>query len=210
MTWQTYGSFVFLAALLMLIPGPDFAVVVKNSLGNGRKRGVWAALGVAGAAAVQGTAAAFGLGALLLASQPAFTALRWAGAAYLAFLGAQALRSAWRGGYADPLVGATTGTRRDALAGFRQGFVSNITNPKVIAFYLAVLPQFLPANAGAAQAAPLAWTHAVMSAGYLVLLAAAVQRFGGVLRRRRVRRALDAGVGTVLFGFSARLAVAAG
>jgi threonine/homoserine/homoserine lactone efflux protein len=207
-TWQTYGSFVLLAALLMLIPGPDFAVVVKNSLGGGRRRGSWAAIGVAGAAAVQGTAAAFGLGALLLASQPVFTALRWAGAAYLAFLGVQALRAAWHGQYAVVLDGTASGSRRDALTGLRQGFVSNITNPKVIAFYLAVLPQFLPADATALQAAPLAWTHALMSALYLVLLAATVQRLGRVLRRRRVRRAIDAGVGAVLVGFGARLAVA--
>ena len=95
----------------------------------------------------------------------------------------------------------------DALAGFRQGLVSNITNPKVIAFYLAVLPQFLPTDATVRQAVPLAWTHAVMSALYLLALAWGVHRLGHLLRRRQVRRALDATTGTVLVGFAARLAV---
>ena len=207
MTWQTYGSFVLFAAVVMLIPGPDFAVVVKNALGGGRWRGSWSGVGVAAAAALQGSAAAFGLGALVLASQPVFTAIKWAGAAYLLFLGVQALRSAWRPRYADPAADPAQVTSRDALSGFRQGFVSNITNPKVIAFYLAVLPQFLPTNATVLQAVPLAWTHAVMSAAYLLALAWGVHRLGHVLRQRKVRRALDATTGTVLVGFGARLAL---
>ncbi len=207
MTWQTYGSFVLMAALVMLIPGPDFAVVVKNALGGGRWRGSWAALGVATAAAVQGSAAAFGLGAVLTSSRPVFTAIKWVGAAYLLFLAVQALRPALRGRHIDSVARPDVVTPGDALAGFRQGLLSNITNPKVIAFYLAVLPQFLPTDAAFWQAVPLAWTHAVMSAVYLVALAAAVHRLGDVLRRDRVRRTLEATTGTVLVGFAARLAL---
>jgi len=206
-TWQTYGSFVLMATLVMLVPGPDFAVVVKNALGGGRWRGSWAALGVATAAAVQGSAAAFGLGAVLLASRPVFSAIRWAGAAYLLVLGVQALRSAWRPRSEAAVPGPDVPAPGDALAGFRQGLVSNLTNPKVIAFYLAVLPQFLPTNADVLQALPLAWTHAVMSAVYLVSLTAVVHRLGHVLRRRQVRRTLEATTGTVLVGFGVRLAL---
>ncbi|MGB8383948.1 MAG: LysE family translocator [Dermatophilaceae bacterium] len=207
MTWQTYGAFVLFAAVVMLIPGPDFAVVVKNALGGGRLRGAWAAVGVATAAALQGSAAAFGLGAVVLASQPVFSAIKWAGAAYLLFLGAQALRSAWRARYVDSMAAPGAPASYAALAGFRQGFLSNITNPKVIAFYLAVLPQFLPTNTTVLQAVPLAWTHAAMSALYLLALAWGVHRLGHLLRRRRARRALDATTGTVLVGFAARLAL---
>lgn len=205
-TWSTYGSFVVFSVVLILIPGPDFAVVVRNSLAGGRRRGRWTAVGVAAAAATQGLAAAFGLGAIVLASRPLFEAIRWVGVAYLLYLGVQALRSAWRGvaPVAVPVAGAPG---REAAAGLRQGYLSNITNPKVVAFYLAVLPQFLPADPAIGAAVGLALTHAVLSVGYLVLVAAGVQRASRVLARRRVRRSMDAATGLVLVGFAGRLAL---
>lgn len=205
MTWSTYGSFVAFCVVLILIPGPDFAVVVRNSLAGGRRRGRWTAVGVAAAAATQGLAAAFGLGALVLASRPLFEAIRWVGMAYLALLGGQALCSAWRGSGAPVVTAPAAG--REATAGLRQGYLSNITNPKVVAFYLAVLPQFLPTDAALGSAVGLALTHAVLSLGYLVLVAAGVQRASRVLARERVRRSMDAATGLVLVGFAGRLAL---
>jgi threonine/homoserine/homoserine lactone efflux protein len=96
MTWSTYGEFLAFAIVLILIPGPDFAVVTKNTLAGGRRRGRWTALGVTSSNVVQGTAAASGLSALIVRAQPVFEAIKWAGVAYLVFLGAQALRSAIR------------------------------------------------------------------------------------------------------------------
>src|SRR4051812_2624840 len=99
MTWSSYGSFLVFAIVLVLVPGPDFAVVTKNTLAAGRRRGAWSAGGVATSNAVQGAAAATGLGAVIAGVRPLFEAIRWAGVAYLAFLGVQALRSAVRGRY---------------------------------------------------------------------------------------------------------------
>lgn len=212
MTWETYGSFLLFALVLVVVPGPDFAVVTKNTLTAGRARGAWSSAGVASSNAVQGVAAAVGLGALVVASQPVFDAIKWAGVCYLAFVGVQALRSAWRGGAALPVQadaqtqagGAVHG--RDAFHGWRQGFLSNITNPKVLVFYLAVLPQFLPPDVAMWQAAALALTHAVLSLTYLMLLVGGLHRARRVLGRRAVRRGLDATTGVVLLAFSARLA----
>lgn len=81
MTLQSYGSFLVFAVVLVLVPGPDFAVVSRNALVAGRRRGAWAGVGVASSNAVQGAAAAVGLGALIVASQPVFAAIKWAGAA---------------------------------------------------------------------------------------------------------------------------------
>ncbi len=81
--------------ILIVVPGPDFAVVLKNSLSSGRRSGAWASVGIAMSNSVQGLVAVVGLGALIAASQPLFTAIKWAGVAYLAYLGGQALRSAW-------------------------------------------------------------------------------------------------------------------
>ncbi|TYB38957.1 LysE family translocator [Micromonospora sp. AP08] len=205
MSWSSYASFLVFATVLILIPGPDFAVVTRNTLAAGRRRGRWSAIGVTASNAVQGVVAAAGLGALIVRSQPLFEAIRWAGVAYLAYLGVQAWRSAWRGDYPS-LAGAATATPGQALTGFRQGFLSNITNPKVLAFYLAVLPQFVGGAAPTGTLLAFALSHAVLSLAYLLVLVAALDRARDLLSRRRVRRWLDGLTGVALLGFGARLA----
>jgi len=199
MSWSRYAEFLAFALLLILVPGPDFAVVTKNTLSGGRQRGNWTALGVSSSNFVQGTAAACGLSALIVRSQPVFHAIKWAGVAYLVYLGAQAIRSAIRGEYADAKDHAVA-------SGWRQGFLSNITNPKVLVFYLAVLPQFLTQGASAGWVLALAWSHALLGLGYLLVLITFLHAIRGFLTRRPVRRALDATTGVALLGFSARLA----
>ena len=209
MTWETYGSFLVFTVALVLVPGPDVAVTTRNTLAGGRTRGAWTAVGITSSNAVQGLAAAAGLGALVVRSQPLFEVIRWAGVGYLAYLGVQALRSAVAGRYpADELTSGTGTAQR--LAGWRQGFLSNITNPKVLVFYLAVLPQFLTPDSGVPTLVLLALTHAVLGLLYLLLLVAGMHRARAVLGRRRVRRALDAVTGTVLLGFGVRLATERG
>ncbi len=205
MTWSKYGEFLIFAVVLILIPGPDFAVVTKNTIAGGRRRGRWAALGVASSNFVQGTAAACGLGAVIVRAQPVFEAIKWAGVAYLAYLGAQAIRSAVRGRYA-PIDGDDQDAGGRGFTGWRQGFLSNITNPKVLVFYLAVLPQFLSPGVAIGWLLALAWSHAVLGLGYLFVLTAGIHGARSLLLRRKVRRSLDATTGAVLVGFSARLA----
>lgn len=202
MSWSAYLSFVAFATVLVLVPGADFTVIVKNTLAGGTARGRWSATGVATSNAVQGVAAVAGLGAVVVRIQPLFQAIKWAGIAYLAYLAVQALRSAWRGRYTPFGDGPDAGRR-----GWREGFLSNITNPKVLVFYLAVLPQFIgPATPWTALLA-LAVTHALLSLSYLMLVVAGLHRVRRVLHRRPVRRALDALTGAVLLGFGTRLAL---
>jgi len=208
-TWATYGSFLVFTVALVLVPGPDVAVTTRNTLAGGRTRGAWTAVGITSSNAVQGLAAAAGLGALVVRSQPLFEVIRWAGVGYLAYLGVQALRSAVAGRYPADDLTAGTGTAQ-RLVGWRQGFLSNITNPKVLVFYLAVLPQFLTPESGVPTLVLLALTHAVLGLLYLLLLVAGMHRARAVLGRRRVRRALDAVTGTVLLGFGVRLATERG
>ncbi|MBO0807604.1 MAG: LysE family translocator [Actinobacteria bacterium] len=207
MSWSKYAEFLVFAALLVLVPGPDFAVVTRNALAGGRRRGRWTSAGVATSNLVQGTAAVCGLSAVIVRAQPVFETIKWAGVAYLALLDLQAIRSAIRGRY------ELTGDRQPAavarpLAGWRQGFLSNITNPKVLVFYLAVLPQFLIPGAGPGWLLALAWSHAALSLGWLLVLTAGLHQLRGLLGRRAVRRGLDLTTGAVLLGFSARLAAA--
>jgi threonine/homoserine/homoserine lactone efflux protein len=200
-----YWTFLVVAGVLILVPGPDFAVVVRNTLAGGRPRGLWSAAGVATSNAVQGTAAAAGLGALVLQVEPLFQAIRWAGIGYLVFLAGQALRSAVRGVYPS-LDGGAPVTKAAAWAGWRQGFLSNITNPKVLVFYLAVLPQFLSPGAGVGLLTGYALSHAVLGFVWSVALVLLMARARRLLARRRVRRGLDAATGVALLGFGARLA----
>jgi threonine/homoserine/homoserine lactone efflux protein len=205
MSWTTYGTFLAFAVLLVLIPGPDFAVVTANTLSGGRRRGLWSGAGVASSNAAQGGAAAAGLGALIVSAQPVFQAIKWAGVAYLLYLGVQAFRSAVAGRYsdADSVDQRAPGA---AVGGWRQGFLSNITNPKVLIFYLSVLPQFIAPGAGLTALLVLALSHAVLSLAYLAALAVGLHRLRRVLSRRRIRRALDAATGMAFVGFGARVA----
>ncbi|WP_347058952.1 LysE family translocator [Blastococcus sp. HT6-30] len=204
MTWPAYASFLVVAVVLVVIPGPDFAVVVKNAVAGGRRRGAWCSVGVAGAAAAQGIAAVAGLGATIAHAQPLFRAITWAGIAYLVLLAAQAIRSAVVGTY-PPLDHGDTAPGRAASSGWREGFLVNITNPKVLVFYLAVLPQFLGPHSGPVAMGALSLTHAALTLLYLLLLVAGVHRARHVLGRRRVRRSLDAVTAAALLGFGVRL-----
>lgn len=216
--WSRYGEFLAFVIILVLIPGPDFAVVARNTLAGGRRRGRWAAGGVSLGAVVQGTAAALGLSELIMRAQPVFQAIRWAGVAYLTTLGILAVVSAARGRYQpqDPAASAqdiagghTAGRARRAVAWW-QGFLSNVTNPKVLVFYLAVLPQFLVYRSGLGWSLLLAWTVPALGFAYLIGLVSGMHYARAVLMRRRVRRAMDATTGAALLGFAAALAADSG
>ncbi len=204
MNWSSYGAFLALAVLLTLLPGPDTAVAIKNTLQGGRRRGAWCLCGIGVANLVQSTAAAAGLGVLIVTIEPLFLTVKYVGAAYLLFLAFQALRSARRGVYDDDA--APRGTSPSALAGWRQGFVSNICNPKVIAFYLAVLPQFLGPDPGLTAIAIYAVSFPIIGTAYLGLVVIGVDRAREMFTRRRIRRTMDLITGGAFVAFGFRLA----
>lgn len=204
MTLSTYLSFFAVAAVVVLVPGPDFAVVTKNTLAGGRARGLATSCGVSLSNAVQGAAAVAGLGAVIVKSQPVFQTIRWAGVAYLLYLAVQSLRSAIRGEYAHLSGDARS---NDRMRGLRQGFLSNVTNPKVLVFYLAVLPQFLGSSAQIWAMSALALTHAMLSLAYLAVLVIGMDQAKVLLARRPVRRILDAATGVALLAFGGKLAI---
>jgi threonine/homoserine/homoserine lactone efflux protein len=203
-SWTSYGAFLLISVLVVLSPGPDTAVVLRNALVRGRRGGLLATLGILLGNVAQGTAAAFGLGVLVAQSRPVFEVLRWAGVGYLSWLALQSMRSAWRGEYGGTaLRPARTGP---GLRSFREGLLSNLTNPKVMVMYLSVLPQFLVPGMTWPDAVLLGGTVGVLGALWLVAMLAVVERARTWLARRRVRRALDAVTGTALLGFGAALA----
>ncbi|MER7275779.1 LysE family translocator [Dactylosporangium sp. NPDC000244] len=199
---SSYWQFLVFATVLVLIPGADFTVVVKNTLTGGAPRGAWAAVGVTASNVVQGLLAVAGLGAVVVRVEPLFQAVKWAGIAYLLYLAFESFRSCYRGEY-----DLATAPAPDARPGLRQGFLSNITNPKVLVFYLAVLPQFLGPSSAPLALPAYALSHALISLVYLLLIVSLLDRARRVFASRRVRRTLDATTGGLLLAFSTRLAL---
>jgi threonine/homoserine/homoserine lactone efflux protein len=199
-------AFLGVAVLVIVTPGPDTALTIRNTLLGGRQAGIATALGVVSGQAVWALATSVGLVALLLASEPAFAAVRIAGAAYLIYLGLQALVAAFRPGGNGRLV-AGPPRRLPGRVAARQGLISNLGNPKMAAFFPSLLPQFVPA--GEPTFLPLLLLGLVFCSLTFVWLTAyafVVARAGDLVRRSRVRRAMEAITGAVLVALGLRLA----
>ncbi len=192
--------FLAVSALLIVVPGPDMALVARNALWAGARGGILTSLGGVTGLVIWSLAASVGVAALLRASEPAFLALKVVGAAYLVFLGVQALRAAWRRD--ERTAPPRTRSRRV----YRQGLVSNLGNPKIAVFFTSFLPQFAPAGASFFTLLALGLVFSLMTLSWLVGYSVVVARAGDVLRRPRVRRALEGVTGAVLIGFGVRLA----
>ena len=202
-----------LFALAVLIvnatPGVDMAFTLVSTLRGGVRAGLAAAAGMAAGCVVHTLAAAFGLAALLAASAAMFTVVKWIGAAYLLWLAWGMLRAGLRGG--DNGAGAAPANApRSAASLFRQGFTTNVLNPKVALFFLALLPQFIDADAPGKTLAFLflgAWFivqgYAFLAA--FVLLVAPLRRWPA---RPGVARALHFAGAGVFALLAARLAFA--
>ena len=191
------AAFLGVSLVVIITPGQDTALTIRNTLAVGRRGGVVTALGVVSGQATWALAASAGLSAVLLASKPVFTGLRLVGAAYLVFLGGQALLAAARG---RPVV---TGGREKRRASYRQGVLSNLGNPKMVVFFTSLLPQFASSFSGMLL---LGLVFASITLAWLTLYAFAVARARAVLLRTPVRRALDGLAGVVLVSFGLRLA----
>lgn len=194
--------FLALSVLLIVIPGPDTAMVTKNAVVGGRRSGVFAAVGVSVGLTIWTAAAALGIAALLRASSVAFFTLKVVGAVYLTWIGIQMLRSRGLAGGDDPSGRAASGLRA-----LRQGVLSDLGNPKIAVFFTSLLPQFVHGHGSAFLPLLLMGvSFAVLTLVWLAAYALAVGHASGVLRRPAVRKALDRFTGLVLIGFGVRLA----
>ena len=199
-------AYLGVCAVVICTPGPDTALTIRNSIVGGRRGGVLTAAGIATGQMAWTIAASIGIAGLIQASQPAFTALKIVGAAYLVFLGVQSILAAIRGRPNHQARNVTPPVLKPWQA-VRQGFTSNIANPKMAAFFLSLLPQFVPAAASSfAALLPLGLVFCLMTFGWLTLYAVVLHRLGPIMQRSRVRRALDAVSGTVLVALGIRVA----
>ncbi|MGW4528632.1 LysE family translocator [Amycolatopsis sp. NPDC004378] len=201
----TAASFLLVVVLGAMSPGPDFVVVTRTSLSGGRRAGIAAGAGIALGVFAWVVAIALGVAAVLTASAVAFSVVKLVGAAYLVFLGVKAWLAVRRCDYRD-LGAARDAKPLKAGAAFRQGLFTNLLNPKVAVYFLALLPQFLPADGSTLQTLELAAIATVGTVLWFCALAVVV----GALRRffsdGRVRRALDAVLGSVLVALGLKVA----
>jgi threonine/homoserine/homoserine lactone efflux protein len=193
------AAFLAVSALVIVTPGQDTALTIRNTLARGRRGGVHTAAGVALGQLVWALAASAGLAALLHAWEPAFLALRIAGAAYLLYLGLTALRSAF-----TPKAAASP-EQRLRTPPLVQGLLSNLGNPKMAVFFTSLLPQFAPHGSFVALFA-LGAVFCALTLTWLSGYAVAVSRASKVLRRSRVWRSIEALTGAVLVALGIRVA----
>ncbi|MFI6644704.1 LysE family translocator [Streptomyces sp. NPDC050504] len=202
-------SFALVVGLLTLTPGLDTALILRTSA-VGRRRKAWGVvLGIQSGTLMWGALTSLGVTALLTASHLAYTALRWAGAAYLVWMGARMLLATFRG---LPATGDDDGdllSGKDSVAaGWRQGTLTNLLNPKVGAFYVAVLPQFIPAGTNHfAMGLLLASVHVLLGLVWSAVLVGFARAVHGWLRKPRARLLLDRITGSVIAAFGVRLAL---
>jgi threonine/homoserine/homoserine lactone efflux protein len=195
------AAFLGIAILVIVTPGQDTALTIRNTMLGGRPAGVGTAAGVAAGQACWTVAASIGLAALLVASEPVFVALKLVGAAYLVYLGLQALRNAIRPG--TRAVERAEGSPLAAPRAFRQGLLSNLGNPKMAIFFTSLLPQF---GSSFWSLLALGLLFCALTFAWLSAYSFAVARAGDLLRRPRIRRTLDGFTGTCLVAFGIQLA----
>ncbi|MEZ3186692.1 LysE family translocator [Pseudomonas sp. LM13] len=200
-------AFAAAASLLTVTPGVDTAIVLRTATLEGRRQAVLAAAGICLGCLAWGVAVSLGLGALLQASELAYTVVKFAGAAYLIWLGARLMLNPRPSFDSDP-KGATAAASGQA---FWRGLLTNLLNPKVGVFYVTFLPQFVPLGADVAgYSFFLACLHVLLSLAWFTVLIAATIPLGRLLRRPALTRALDRLTGGVLVAFGVRLAASSG
>ncbi len=204
-----FATYLAVAALLIVTPGPDTALVTRNALLAGRRVASLTALGIGAGSVVWAVASVLGVAVLLEQSAVAFTVFKLAGAAYLCFLGLRALLAR---PHAQPRAyGATTSAPADSRLGDRsalwQGFVSNLLNPKAGAIFATVLPQFVSPGDSALRLLLMLLAYEAILLAWLNLYGYAISRAGRGAVGERVRALAARITGVVLIALGLRLAV---
>lgn len=211
MTVDNLGLFIASGVLLNLSPGPDVLYIVSQSLRSGVKAGLAAVMGITAGCCVHMAAAAFGVGLLLATSTLAFNALKWVGAAYLVYMGVQLLWSRATDPAHEALQPPVQVEVVDLKKIFFKGFVTNLLNPKVALFFLAFVPQFIPAHAAEPTLTFILLGCLFNLNGLLVGMAWAWAAAGLAQRASRVQKSLqklDRIAGLMFVGFGVKLALA--
>jgi threonine/homoserine/homoserine lactone efflux protein len=201
-------GFAAITVPLVATPGASTAVVLRNSLAGGVRSGVATAVGANTGSICYGLLTAFGVAVALQRWPMVWVVLRWAGTAYLAWLGIRSLRLAWT--YRGTEARGPDETGRPSWGrSLREGFMTNVLNPSLATFYLLILPQFIPRDAPpVASALTLTAFHVSLALTWHLTWAAAGGTLSATLNRTTPRRILEAISGLALVGLALKLALA--
>jgi threonine/homoserine/homoserine lactone efflux protein len=206
---QSYIAFLGVSLLVICTPGQDTALTIRNTLSGGRPGGVATALGVSAGQATWTVATSAGLAVVLIASGPLFLAIRLGGAAYLVYLGVRSLLKAASHIEPNSASSSRTATRLSPAAAFWQGLLSNMSNAKMVAFFISLLPPFAGPRPSFVVLLALGLNFSLLTLAWLVGYTYAIHRVSHLLGRTSIRRGLDAVLGAVLVGLGIRLAAEA-
>ena len=209
MTFAALLSFASIASLMIMSPGPNSVLIAKTVPASGRLAGFANIAGFAAAFYVHGTLAVFGISLIIAQSAEAFFVVKMLGAAYLCWIGVKALVAAWRGDTAAVSVAPSVKTRQLPRA-VAEGFLTNMLNPKVSMFYLAVFPQFMlhaaDGSTSIGSAFVLVTLHALLNFVWFSAMIFLFARLAGASRNPTFQRWLKGVTGVVFLGFGAKLA----
>ena len=200
-----YVAFLGVSLLVICTPGQDTALTIRNTLLGQRRAGIATAFGVAAGQAIWTVATSAGLAVILAASGPLFLAIRLAGAAYLIYLGARSLAGAITRRPSSEVIAAPTSAQLSPRSALFQGILSNLSNAKMVAFFISLLPQFAGPHPSFVLLLALGFNFCLLTLAWLVVYAFAVERMSGWLRRGQVRRVIDGLLGAVLVGLGLRV-----
>ncbi|MBW4936002.1 LysE family translocator [Marinobacter sp. F4206] len=205
---ELFWAYLIAITLLTITPGVDTLLVMRNTGRGGLRDGCITSVGICSGLFIHATLSALGISILLVETAWAFSALKWAGACYLVWLGIASLRQAWaRDGRQQAEQPAVVKQRVATGISFREGLLSNVLNPKTALFYMALLPQFVdPAGNAFQQSLILAGVHFLLAMLWQCGLAFVVVRFKGLGASARVKRALNATTGGFFVAMGAKLA----
>ena len=208
MTTRSVLAFLGVAVFLFATPGQDTALTVRNTLIGGRRAGLSTVLGICAGQSIWVVSTGLGVGAIIVASEPAIDTLRVLGIGWLLLLGVRAILGAMRSRPAED-VAPDDGTGRElgASAAFRQGLLSNLLNPKMVVFFTSLLPQFASSFT---TLLGLGFLFNLMTLTWLGGYTFVVSRAARILGRPRVRQAIEAVTGIALVALGARLATGGG
>jgi RhtB (resistance to homoserine/threonine) family protein len=202
-----FFAWIAVATVLIVTPGPDTALIIRNALRGGARSASLSALGIGVGSSIWAAASILGVAVLLESSDLAFTVLKYTGAAYLVYLGLRSLIGSFRGdGDAAASPASSTAQRRGTSNAFGQGLLNNLLNPKAGAIFVSVMPQFIEPHDSVIRLALMVAFYDAIVVAWLCMYGYVVSRAGRSRMGGRVRKSLERVTGTVMIGLGARLA----
>lgn len=202
---EDFYLFVVMCILLIILPGPDFAIVTKNTLTLGKSGGFKTAVGTCCALLIHTTFAVLGLSAIIVKSALLFSIFKYIGAIYLIYIGIKTLLSLRNDKSA--VTSENNDYRFSYGSCFKQGFFTNILNPKVALFFLTFFPQFVDSGSTFIPFLIMGITYAILTAIWFILYVYLIHQISAFMKNVRTQKVIEGVTGAILIGFGLKLAL---